>query len=102
MQQRHLFSQVDPGGDPIPADLTIELLPGEQTLGGQVVDEQGQPIAGVKVEVWGYLGEKKDPHELAYMVDATTNDQGQWRCRCVPRHDLRLPLPVAPRLHRRR
>jgi protocatechuate 3,4-dioxygenase beta subunit len=46
-----------------------------------VVDEQGQPIAGAKVEIWGHLGEKKEPHELAYHVDATTDNQGQWRCR---------------------
>ena len=56
--------------------------PGEQTLGGTVVDEQGRPIKGVKVVIWGYLGEKKRKEELAYMVDATTDERGRWRCRC--------------------
>ncbi len=47
-----------------------------------MVDEAGRPIAGAKVVVWGYLGAKKDKHELAYMVDAYTDPKGQWRCRC--------------------
>ncbi len=47
-----------------------------------MTDEQGRPIKGVKVDIWGYLGEKKQKEELAYMVDATTDDQGRWRCRC--------------------
>lgn len=82
VQQSYDFSQVDPRMPRIPSVVTIELLPGEETLGGRVVDEQGRPIAGVKVEVWGYLGAKKAQHESAYMVDATTDEQGQWRCRC--------------------
>ena len=71
-----------PGIPKIPERFTVELLPGEETLGGKVTDEQGRPIAGVNVTVWGYLGEKKDKHELAYMVDSTTDERGQWRCRC--------------------
>ena len=47
-----------------------------------MTDEDGRPIAGVHVEIWGYLGEKKDEKELAYMVTATTDEQGAWRCRC--------------------
>ena len=27
--------------------------------------------------IWGYLGEKKEPHELAYMVDAKTDLRGE-------------------------
>ena len=34
------------------------------------------------MRIWGYLGEKKLKDELAYHVDATTDSQGQWRCRC--------------------
>lgn len=81
VQQRHIFSEKSPEKRTIPETLTIELLPGDETLGGKVVDEQGQPIPGVKVEIWGHLGEKKDLHELAFKVDATTNLQGDWRCR---------------------
>ncbi len=82
VQQRHFYAQNDARYPKIPAKVTIDLLPAEQTLGGKVTDEQGKPIAGVTVEIWGYLGEKKQKDELAYMVDATTDAQGQWRCRC--------------------
>jgi thiol-disulfide isomerase/thioredoxin/protocatechuate 3,4-dioxygenase beta subunit len=70
-----------PGYDdgPVPEEFTVKLLPGEATYGGVVKDEQGRPIAGVKVVVWGYLKEKKDPHELCYMVHSTTDAQGRWR-----------------------
>jgi beta-lactamase regulating signal transducer with metallopeptidase domain len=82
VQQRFFFAQNDARYPKIPDRFTVELLPGEETLGGKVTDEQGRPIAGVKVTVWGYLGEKKDKHELAYMVDVATDEKGQWRCRC--------------------
>ena len=82
VQQRHFFSQNDARYPKVPARVTIDLLPGEQTLGGRVTDEKGQPIDGVKVDIWGYLGEKKQKEELAFMVDAITDDQGRWRCRC--------------------
>ncbi len=82
VQQRHNFAQHDARYSKIPTEVTFELLRGEQTLGGTVTDEQGRPIRGVKVEVWGYLGEKKHKDELAYHVDASTDHKGQWRCRC--------------------
>jgi beta-lactamase regulating signal transducer with metallopeptidase domain/protocatechuate 3,4-dioxygenase beta subunit/thiol-disulfide isomerase/thioredoxin len=81
VQQRHFFDQNDARYPKIPARFTAELLPGEETLGGKVTDTQGQPIAGVTVKIWGYLGEKKDKYEFAYMVDATTDAQGNWRSR---------------------
>jgi beta-lactamase regulating signal transducer with metallopeptidase domain/thiol-disulfide isomerase/thioredoxin/protocatechuate 3,4-dioxygenase beta subunit len=82
IQQRHFFPENDAPRLAIPGQVTIELLPGEETLGGRVTDQEGKPIGGVKVEIWGYLGEIKLKEELAYMVDAATDDQGQWRCRC--------------------
>ncbi len=82
VQQRHYFAQNNTLYPKIPAQAIIELLPGEQTLGGTVVDEQGRPIKGVKVVIWGYPGEKKRKEELCYMVDATTDERGHWRCRC--------------------
>ena len=36
------------------------------------------------------------------MVDATTDDRGQWRCRCFREHDVRISLLVASRLSQRR
>ncbi len=64
---------------------TIDLLPGEETLGGKVVDEQGRPIASVTVIIWGHLGEQREALELAYMVTAKTDAHGLWRCRCFRR-----------------
>ena len=82
VQQRYFFSQNDARQPKIPEQFAVSLLPGEQTLGGTVNDERGRPIKGVKVAIWAYLGEKKQKEELAWMVDATTDDQGRWRCRC--------------------
>ncbi len=96
VQQRYFFAQSDIRYPKIPAQLAVELLPAEETLGGKIVDVKGGPIAGVTVTVWGHLGEKKDTHELAYMIDATTDESGQWRCRCFRRMkfaDLYLSHP---------
>ena len=82
VQQRYFFSKHDARYPKIPEQFAVELFPGTQTLGGTVNDEQGRPIKGAKVEIWAYLGELKRKEELAYMVDAVTDDQGQWRCRC--------------------
>ena len=82
VQQRYFFVQNDARYPKIPLHFTVELLSAEETLGGKVTDEQGRPIAGVKINIWGYLGTKKEKHEMAYMVDATTDERGQWRCRC--------------------
>ena len=82
VQQRYFFAQNDARYPKIPARFTVELLPGEETLGGKVTDERGRPIHGVEVKIWGYLGEKKEKHELAYMVSAMTDERGRWRCRC--------------------
>jgi len=82
VQQRFFFAQDNPKHPQIPTRFTVELLPGEETLGGKVVNEKNQPISGVTVEIWGYLGEKKVKQELAYMVSTTTDEQGNWRCRC--------------------
>lgn len=81
VQQRLHFAQQDRRYPKIPGQVAVDLFPGEQTLGGKVTDEQGRPIGGVKVEIWGYLGSKKNKDELCYMVDATTDAQGHWRCR---------------------
>jgi len=79
VQQRFAYSKYEADKPPLPAQLQVNLRPGEETLGGKVVDEQGQPIAGAKVEIWGNVGEKKDPHELVYMIVAKTDAQGRFR-----------------------
>jgi protocatechuate 3,4-dioxygenase beta subunit len=78
VQQRFGWGQNHEDGA-IPERFTIRLLPGEVTYGGLVKDERGKPIPGALVEIWGYLKEKKEPHELCYMVRSTTDAQGRWR-----------------------
>ena len=80
-QQRHVFAEQDARLPKTPAQLAVELWPGEETLGGTVTDEQGRPIGGVRVAIWGYLGSLKQKDELAFKVDAT-DDRGQLRRRC--------------------
>ena len=81
VQQRYGFAKNDARLPQIPSRITIQLWPGEETLGGQVVNEAGEPVAGATVRVWGYLGALKDKHELAYMVAGATDQAGQWRMR---------------------
>ena len=78
VQQRFSWGQNHEDG-PIPERFTVRLLPGEVTFGGLVTDEQGKPIPGVLVKIWGYLKQKKEPHELCYMVRSTTDAGGRWR-----------------------
>ena len=47
VQQRYFFSQIDARHPKIPSRFIVELLPGEETLGGKVADAHGQPISGV-------------------------------------------------------
>ena len=79
VQQRYFFSETNPKYPEAKGTFKVRLLPGEETFGGTVNDEDSQPIAGATVALWGYLGEMKDPHELAYKVDTKTDDQGRWR-----------------------
>lgn len=58
----------------------FRLHKGNQTLGGTVKDEKGNPIPGVEVNLWGYLGKMKNPNELTFMVRVRTDEKGQWRC----------------------
>ncbi len=81
VQQRFSFSEIGNWSPRTPPRVTVRLWPGEETLGGKVVDEAGQPIAGVKVKVSGHLGSKKDERELAWMVETNTDASGQWRLR---------------------
>jgi beta-lactamase regulating signal transducer with metallopeptidase domain/protocatechuate 3,4-dioxygenase beta subunit len=78
VQQRFFFRDNDRESSPIPGRITVSLLRGEETFGGAVVDEEGRPVAGAKVALWGYLGAKKAPEELCYMVHTRTDSQGRW------------------------
>jgi protocatechuate 3,4-dioxygenase beta subunit len=82
VSQRHAFSRGRAPRLSVPERLDVALNPGEETLGGRVVDEAGRPIAGVKVTIWGELGELKDEHERGPRPTALTDARGEWRCRC--------------------
>ena len=53
VQRRFFFSQKDLRHPKIPPMLKVDLLPGEETLGGKVTDEAGRPVARAKVENLG-------------------------------------------------
>lgn len=86
-----------------PAEFTLHMLP-VVSAGGRIVDEDGRPVAGVKVEV--VLSDSKPDFEvdprllysayLAYGKGAVTTDaEGRWQISCMPkfsRSDLRLAL----------
>jgi protocatechuate 3,4-dioxygenase beta subunit len=96
VQQTYTFGAGD-GPYLKPTDrLEVDLLPADETLGGTVVDEDGRPIAGVKVEIMAHLGERKQTSEVANMIEATTDAQGHWRARAFRKAQyaqLRLSHP---------
>ena len=54
-------------------------------LTGQVLDEQGTPVAGAQVGVWGE-GESRETDDLPHR--ATTDPQGRYRLREIPRRAI--------------
>jgi len=81
-------------GETLPAEYTFRLEPGV-TAGGRIVDEQGKPIAGAKVQVQ-MTNDPKPAHgdgrarydtSLAILSGAATTDaEGRWRIDNVPDH----------------
>ena len=82
-------------GRVMPAEYTMKLERGG-TVGGVVVDEAGQPIAGAKV---GFDGPGND-HSLAENIQfgpdttATTDANGRWSCNMVPKTWEQITLVV--------
>lgn len=107
---RHLVSIVTgwssielAGSKKMPAEFTLRLESGH-TAGGRVVDEQGKPIAGGKVLVLATPhgrpansdGSTAYDFRLATGKDAATTDaEGRWRIRNVPRVDTGLQILVS-------
>lgn len=83
VQHRSMFDEEDPRYGPIPEEFAVALEPGSRDAGGIVKNEEGRPIEGVTVELWGYLAEKKQPGELVWKVPATTDAEGRWRTRSL-------------------
>jgi protocatechuate 3,4-dioxygenase beta subunit len=90
-------------GKEFPAKYTMRLEAGV-TAGGRIVDEQGRPVVGAKVQV-SLSGDPKPAHSdgrtrydtwLAFGTDAVTTDvEGRWHIDNVPNHaqaDLRLQV----------
>ncbi len=84
VQQQHVLFVTRNGKDEAVREKTITLFPATETLGGKVVDEQGDPIVGARVEVSGKLGPngRQAREELAYEVGTRTDAKGEWRLRC--------------------
>jgi len=91
-------------GKDFPAEYTMRLETGV-TAGGRIVDEQGQPIDGVNVQV-AASGDPKPAKSdgrtrydtsLAYGTDAVKTDaEGRWHIENVPNHaQVGLTLQVA-------
>ena len=99
-------------GDQIPAEFTFRLERGTE-IGGSVVDEQGKPIRGVKVEVkdrtaegFHYIHAQKKPgqrpvrpYSLAEGAEAiVTDERGHWKLGNVPPDKDLVFLPINVRL----
>lgn len=74
----------------LPEALTFTLEPGV-TLGGRVVDEQGRPIVGVKVDAWGDITVEKrtsqtnESRGAFFGSNVTTDAEGKWHVDRVPK-----------------
>ena len=73
--QRHQWGY--DSNKPIPDGATIPLQTG-QPLGGVVQDEEGRPIAGAAIFLWGDNYQRKDPHEMLSDLRAITGPDGRW------------------------
>jgi RNA polymerase sigma factor (sigma-70 family) len=70
----------------IPASYTLAMYPAE-SIGGVVRDEQGRPVAGVRVAplIWTSSAEVRYiQEEFEEPAPAITDDQGRWRCEGMP------------------
>ena len=65
-------------------------------VGGTVVDEAGQPIAGAKIEFDGPGNDMSLPENLQFGPDATaaTDANGRWSCNMVPKTWEQITLVV--------
>jgi RNA polymerase sigma factor (sigma-70 family) len=72
-------------GRTMPAEYTMKLEPGV-TIGGMVVDEDGQPIAGSKIEIVGPGSDRSLAENIQFSYDAAlfTDAIGHWSCDMIP------------------
>jgi RNA polymerase sigma factor (sigma-70 family) len=67
----------------LPATAKFELKPGELTVGGRIVDEEGKPVPNVELELQGMRpGETR----LAFFdIKARTDTDGRWSSSSIPK-----------------
>jgi RNA polymerase sigma factor (sigma-70 family) len=80
----------------MPAEYTMKLERGV-TIGGIVVDEAGQPIAGAKVEFDGPGSDSSLPENVQFGPDtpAITDASGRWSCNMIPKEFDHIQLVVS-------
>jgi len=80
-------------GREMPPEYTMKLEQGI-TIGGIVVDENGQPIAGAKIEVDGPGNDSALPDNIQFGPDAglQTDSDGRWSCNMLPKNPARMSL----------
>jgi len=79
----------------IPAEYTMKLESGV-TIGGVVVDEAGQPIAGAKIEIVSPGNDMSLVENIQFGSDATilTDASGHWSCNMIPKSFEKVSLSV--------
>jgi hypothetical protein len=97
------FSDYEPNKDSATAPLEVQLFPG-CTIGGRLVNEQGEPLADATVrlsETWNvhspgqYFGPPVFTNPYIYRMmefKTTTDEDGRWECSHFPRNLSRLGL----------
>ncbi len=81
-------------GEPIPDSYTAHLDAG-LTVGGIIVDEQGNPIEGVEIHPSiEYKKREEDLSQLAVGTYPKTDSQGKWSYSCVPASMEKLSITI--------
>jgi len=84
-------------GDPLPKTYTLQLLPAV-TVGGVIVDEQDQPVEGVKVEFhveWGGQNRNRKGDGYVCAIRLQTDSQGRWSSSNVRQEELDVRKSIA-------
>jgi hypothetical protein len=78
----------------IKADYVMKLSPG-RPIGGTVVDDQDQPVAGVKIQFSRNGSELSHSESIDFQtLNVKTGDDGTWHCQVVPPEYDRISLDL--------
>lgn len=82
-------------GRALPAEYTMKLERGV-TIGGVVVDDAGQPIAGAEIQFDGPGNDMSLPEHIQFGPDTTTrtDSAARWFCNMVPKHLRQVSLLI--------